>query len=48
MLMAMFFDPDSPSYTQIAAELGIPEGSIGPTRGRCLRKLRALLDELNS
>lgn len=48
MLMVMFFDPDSPSYTQIAAELGIPEGSIGPTRGRCLQKLRALLDELNS
>jgi RNA polymerase sigma factor (sigma-70 family) len=48
MLMAMFFDPDSPSYTQIATELGIPEGSIGPTRGRCLQKLRALLEELNS
>jgi RNA polymerase sigma factor (sigma-70 family) len=48
MLMAMFFDPDSPSYTQIAAELGIAEGSIGPTRGRCLQKLRALLGELNS
>ncbi len=29
-----------PDYTQIAAELGMPVGSIGPTRGRCLDKLR--------
>jgi RNA polymerase sigma factor (sigma-70 family) len=28
------------SYTQISAQLGIPIGSIGPTRRRCLDKLR--------
>jgi hypothetical protein len=27
----------------VAAELGMPIGSIGPTRGRCLAKLRVLL-----
>jgi hypothetical protein len=27
----------------VAAKLGMPVGSIGPTRGRCLAKLRALL-----
>jgi RNA polymerase sigma factor (sigma-70 family) len=32
-----------PDYTAVAAELGIPLGSVGPTRGRCLGKLRALL-----
>jgi RNA polymerase sigma factor (sigma-70 family) len=32
-----------PDYTVVAAELGMPTGSIGPTRGRCLAKLRALL-----
>lgn len=32
-----------PDYTALAAELGMPAGSIGPTRGRCLAKLRALL-----
>jgi RNA polymerase sigma factor (sigma-70 family) len=32
-----------PDYQAVAAELGIPVGSIGPTRGRCLAKLRALL-----
>ena len=31
-----------PDYTTIAANLGMPVGSIGPTRGRCLQKLRTL------
>jgi RNA polymerase sigma factor (sigma-70 family) len=33
-----------PDYDAVAAALGMPRGSIGPTRGRCLAKLRALLD----
>ena len=32
-----------PDYQVVAAELGMAVGSIGPTRGRCLAKLRALL-----
>ncbi len=32
-----------PDYAAVAAELGMAIGSIGPTRGRCLAKLRALL-----
>jgi RNA polymerase sigma factor (sigma-70 family) len=39
MLMA---DPPI-SYAEISTELGLPVGSIGPTRGRCLAKLRVLL-----
>jgi RNA polymerase sigma factor (sigma-70 family) len=31
------------SYEQVAAELGVPAGSIGPTRIRSLKKLRQLL-----
>jgi DNA-directed RNA polymerase specialized sigma24 family protein len=27
-------------YAEISARLGIPVGSIGPTRSRCLDKLR--------
>jgi len=34
---------DRPSYEAISQALGMPHGSIGPTRGRCLAKLRALL-----
>jgi len=40
MLMA---DPPIP-YAEISDELGVPIGSIGPTRGRCLAKLRVLLE----
>jgi RNA polymerase sigma factor (sigma-70 family) len=32
-------------YVEIAAMFGIAVGSIGPTRGRCLRQLRELLGE---
>jgi RNA polymerase sigma factor (sigma-70 family) len=32
-----------PDYAQIARSLGMPVGSIGPTRGRCLAKLRLAL-----
>jgi hypothetical protein len=30
----------SPSYEEIGAALGMPVGAIGPTRARCLDKLR--------
>lgn len=31
---------DKPDYAELARGLGMPIGSIGPTRGRCLAKLR--------
>lgn len=34
---------DRPDYADIAKALGMPVGSIGPTRGRCLAKLRLQL-----
>lgn len=34
---------DRPDYAQVADALGMPVGSIGPTRGRCLAKLRGAL-----
>jgi RNA polymerase sigma factor (sigma-70 family) len=44
LLRIIAFD-DRPDYAGIADELGMPIGSIGPTRGRCLAKLKALLTE---
>lgn len=32
------------AYDEVSAALGMPVGSIGPTRARCLTRLRALLD----
>ena len=34
---------DRPDYGEVSQALGMPVGSIGPTRGRCLAKLRAAL-----
>ncbi|MGV8976916.1 MAG: RNA polymerase sigma factor [Cellulomonas sp.] len=34
---------DRPDYAVVSRALGMPVGSIGPTRGRCLAKLRVAL-----
>ena len=39
-LIAMLIEDPPVPYAQISAQLGIPVGSIGPSRGRCLEKLR--------
>ncbi|MFI6098082.1 RNA polymerase sigma factor [Lentzea sp. NPDC051213] len=44
LLRIMAFTP-RPNYAEISAELGVPRGTIGPTRGRCMAKLRTLLAE---
>ena len=44
LLEMLFYLSEQPSYAEIAASLGIPEGSIGPTRARCLAKLLRMLD----
>jgi RNA polymerase sigma factor (sigma-70 family) len=44
LLHLLMLDPP-PSYQEISAALGIPVGSIGPNRGRCLRRLQQLLAE---
>jgi RNA polymerase sigma factor (sigma-70 family) len=36
---------DRPDYSKIAEVLGMPKGSVGPTRGRCLAKLRQALQD---
>ncbi|MEJ2888529.1 RNA polymerase sigma factor [Actinomycetospora aeridis] len=43
-LLALLLAEPAPSYDEIADRLDIPRGSIGPTRGRILRRLRSLLE----
>lgn len=45
LLWLLYYDPEQPSYADIANRLHIPVGSIGPTRARCLEKLRLALEE---
>jgi RNA polymerase sigma factor (sigma-70 family) len=39
-LLSVIAYADKPDYASLAEALGMPVGSIGPTRGRCLAKLR--------
>jgi RNA polymerase sigma factor (sigma-70 family) len=45
LMIQLYFTDPQPSYDDVAQELGIPLGSIGPTRARCLGKLRDLLEQ---
>jgi RNA polymerase sigma factor (sigma-70 family) len=45
LLEALFSDTQQRvSYQELARQLGVPLNSLGPTRTRCLAKLRQLLD----
>jgi RNA polymerase sigma factor (sigma-70 family) len=39
-LLSLLISDPAPGYTEISAKLGMPVGSIGPTRARCLGRLR--------
>jgi RNA polymerase sigma factor (sigma-70 family) len=43
LLLALYFQPERSSYAEVAERLGRPVGSIGPTRARCLKRLRQVL-----
>jgi RNA polymerase sigma factor (sigma-70 family) len=43
LIEMLFYRSEQPSYSEIAAALGTSEGSIGPTRARCLKKLMSVL-----
>ncbi len=43
-LLRLVCAPDPPSYEEIGAALEMPVGAIGPTRSRCLDKLRLRID----
>lgn len=42
LLRVIAFD-DKPDYKHISDDLGMPVGSIGPTRRRCLEKLKSVI-----
>lgn len=44
LLIALYFETEKPQYTEIAERIGIPVGSVGPTRARCLERMRQLLE----
>ena len=46
LLHLLFYEHPRPSYKNISEALGIPEGAIGPTRARCLKKLKEAVARL--
>ena len=46
LLTALYGKETPPSYEDLSAQFSLPIGSIGPTRGRCLERLRKILLEL--
>ena len=45
LLLALYFDPEQPSYGDVAGRLGLAVGSIGPKRARCLHRLKEIMHE---
>lgn len=46
LVRLLFFEEPPPAYAEAAERLGMPIGSLGPTRGRCLEKLRRILERI--
>lgn len=46
LLTLLFYVDPRPGYKEIARSLTLPEGSIGPTRARCLEKLMKILERM--
>jgi len=43
LLGLLYFEHESLSYDEIADRMGMPRGSLGPTRQRCLERMRRSL-----
>jgi DNA-directed RNA polymerase specialized sigma24 family protein len=41
-LLKALMSHDTPNYVEIGSQVGMPTGSIGPTRSRCLERIRRL------
>lgn len=46
LLTLLFYAEPRPAYSEVAQSLTLPEGSIGPTRSRCLEKLMKILENM--
>ena len=42
-LLRVLSQVDRPDYARVAEAMDMPHGELGPTRGRCLAKLREML-----
>lgn len=45
LLHLLYLEADPLSYREVAKRFQIPEGTVGPTRARCLSRLREILEK---
>ncbi len=45
LLSALYLDPTTPTYSEVAARTRRAIGTIGPMRARCLERLRAIMTD---
>jgi RNA polymerase sigma factor (sigma-70 family) len=48
LLHALYYEDPPPAYATLARRLGVPVGSLGPTRARCIDRLRAGIRSLGA
>jgi RNA polymerase sigma factor (sigma-70 family) len=48
LLEALYYEDPTPSYGELSQRFGVPMGSLGPTRARCVERLRGLFENLRS
>ena len=46
LLEALYYEDPTPSYGELSQRFGVPMGSLGPTRARCIERLRDLFENL--
>lgn len=44
LISLLFYSKEEPSYADIARQIKVPVNSVGPTRARCLQKLKRILE----
>lgn len=44
LITLLFYSKEEPSYADIARQIKVPVNSVGPTRARCLQKLKRILE----
>ena len=46
LLIALYYEDPRPAYAHLARRWKMPIGSLGPTRARCIERLRGIVKEL--
>jgi len=47
LLEALYYEDPTPSYSELSQRLGVPVGSLGPTRARCMERLRGFYESIS-